>query len=176
MPFYVSDNEKWIGRVIIPYIFREKIVYWQARSMDETITPRYKNPSIDKENLFFNMDEIYRYTDEPLFVTEGPLDARSIGKNGVALLGSTLSEFRERELNKIAARRKIIFVIDKNLNGYKLGQKVLKHNWSITCFPDNVDDSNDALQSYGHLWLINYITTTAVNGFQGRTLLEVRCK
>lgn len=175
-PFYVSDNEKWIGRVIIPYIFREKIVYWQARSMDETITPRYKNPSIDKENLFFNMDEIYRYTDEPLFVTEGPLDALSIGKHGVALLGSTLSEFRERELNKIAARRKIIFVIDKNLNGYKLGQKVLKHNWSITCFPDNVDDSNDALQFYGHLWLINYITTTAVNGFQGRTLLEVRCK
>ena len=105
-PFYVSDNEKWICRVIIPYIFREKIVYWQARSMDdELITPRYKNPSIEKENLFFNMDEIYRYTDEPLFVTEGPLDALSIGKNAVALLGSTLSEFKERELKKAALRR-----------------------------------------------------------------------
>jgi hypothetical protein len=177
-PFYVSDNEKWVGRVIIPYIFREKIIYWQARSMDELITPRYKNPSVEKENIFFNMDEIYRYTDEPLFVTEGPLDALSIGKNAVALLGSTLSEFRERELKKVASRRKVIFVIDKNLNGYKLGQKILKQEslqWYIACFPDNVDDSNHALQMYGQLWMVNHITTTAVKGFSGRTLLEVRC-
>lgn len=178
-PFYVSDNEKWTGRVIIPYIFREKIVYWQARSMDESITPRYKNPSVEKENLFFNMDEIYRYTDEPLFVTEGPLDALSIGQNAVALLGSTLSEFREQELKKVASRRKVIFVIDKNLNGYKLGQRILIHEnleWYVTCFPDNVDDSNDALKLYGRLWMIKHITATALKGFAGRTLLEVRCK
>jgi hypothetical protein len=174
-PFYVSDNEKWVGRVIIPYIFREKIVYWQARSMDELITPRYKNPLIEKENLFFNMDEIYRYTDEPLFVTEGPLDALSIGKNAVALLGSTLSEYRERELKKAAVRRKIIFVIDKNSNGYKLGQKILKLGWFVSVFPDNVDDSNHALQMYGRLWMINYITTAAESGFSGKTILEVRC-
>ena len=178
-PFYVSDSEKWIGRVIIPYIFREKIVYWQARSMDAAIAPRYKNPSIEKENLFFNMDEVYRYTDEPLFVTEGPLDALSIGKNAVAMLGSTLSEFRERELKKAAFRRRVIFIIDKNLNGYKLGQKVLKYEdlqWYVICFPDNVEDSNDALQLYGRLWLINNITTEALKGFAGKTLLEVRCK
>src|ERR1035437_7609283 len=53
-PFYVSEHEKWIGRVIIPYIFREKIVYWQARSMDELITPRYKNPLVEKENIFLD--------------------------------------------------------------------------------------------------------------------------
>lgn len=178
-PFYVSDNEKWVCRVIIPYIFREKIIYWQARSMDELVTPRYKNPSVEKENVFFNMDEIYRHTDEPLFVTEGPLDALSIGKNAVALLGSTLSEFRERELKKAAARRKVIFVIDKNSNGYKLGQRVLKHDnleWYVTCFPDNVDDSNHALQKYGRLWMVNHVTSTAVKGFSGKTLLEIRCK
>ena len=178
-PFYVSDHEKWSGRVIIPYIFREKIVYWQARSMDQSIVPRYKNPTVEKENLFFNMDEVYRYTDEPLIVSEGPLDARSIGKNGIAMLGSTLSEFRERELKKAAQRRKVIFLIDKNSNGYKLGQIVLKHEsleWYITCFPDNVDDANHALQLYGRLWLINYVTTTAVKGFAGKTVLEVRCE
>jgi DNA primase len=143
--------------------------------MDELITPRYKNPSVEKENIFFNMDEIYRYTNEPLFVTEGPLDALSIGKNAVALLGSTLSEFRKRELNK-AVRRKIIFVIDKNSNGYKLGQKVLNQEWFVTCFPDNVDDSNHALQLYGRLWMINYISTSAVKGFEGQILLEIRCQ
>lgn len=125
------------------------------------------------------MDEVYRYTDDPLFVTEGPLDALSIGNNAVALLGSTLSEFRERELKKMATRRKIIFVIDKNSNGYKLGQKVLKHSdleWYITCFPDNLDDSNDALNKYGKLWLISHITSTATKGVAGKALLEVRCE
>ena len=175
-PFYVSDNEKWIGRVIIPYIFREKIIYWQARSMDELITPRYKNPSVGKENIFFNMDEIYRHTNEPLFVTEGPLDALSIGKNAIALLGSTLNEFRELELKKVSAKRRIIFVIDKNSNGYKLGLKALNHDWFISIFPDNVDDSNDALQKYGRLWMVNHITTTAEKGFVGRILLEMFCK
>ena len=178
-PFYTSDDAKWIGRVIIPYIFREKIVYWQARSIDdEIITPRYKNPSIEKENIFFNMDEVYRYTSEPLFVTEGPLDALSIGKNAVAMLGSSLSEFRERELIKAASRRKVIFIIDKNLNGYKLGQKVLKHEdreWYVTCFPDNVEDSNHALNRFGKLWLVNQITTTAVKGFAGKLMLKMRC-
>ena len=177
-PFYVSDDEKWTGRVIIPYIFRERIVYWQARSMDDSITPRYKNPTVEKENIFFNMDEVYRYTDDPLFVTEGPLDALSIGRNAVALLGSTLSEFRERELMRMASRRKIIFVIDKNLNGYKLGQKVLKRSdlqWYVTCFPDNIDDANEALINYGKLWLVNHVTTTAINGVAGKALLEVKC-
>ena len=170
---------KWAGRVIIPYIFREKIIYWQARALDESITPRYKNPTIEKENIFFNMDELYRYTDDPLFVCEGPTDALSIGKNAVALLGSTLSEFRERELKKVASRRKIIFVIDKNLNGLKLGTKVLKHEdleWYVTCFPDNVDDSNQALLRFGRLWLVNHVATTAVKGFAGKLLLQMRCK
>lgn len=178
-PFYVSDHEKWMCRVIIPYFFREKIVFWQARSMDEIITPRYKNPSVEKENIFFNMDELYRHTEDPLFVTEGPLDALSIGRNAVALLGSSLSEFREKELTRVAARRKVIFVIDKNLIGYKLGQKILSHEslqWYVTCFPDNVDDANHALQLYGRMWMVNHITSTALKGFSAKTLLEIKCK
>lgn len=175
-PFYVSDNEKWMCRVIIPYIFREKIIYWQARSMDELVTPRYKNPSVEKENIFFNMDEIYRYTDEPLFVTEGPLDALSIGKNAVALLGSTLSEFRERELKKAASKRKVIFVIDKNSNGYKLGQRVLKQDgWFVAVLPDNVEDSNDALIKYGKLWTVSHLIESAKTGFAGKLLIEMAC-
>jgi DNA primase len=112
-----------------------------------------------------------------LFVTEGSLDSISIGTTAVALLGSDLSEFQERELTKAASRRKVIFVIDKNSNGYKLGQKVLNHpDWYVTCFPDNIEDSNDALKKYGRLWVVNYVTTSAVKGISGKTLLELKCK
>jgi hypothetical protein len=177
-PFFVSESEKYVGRVIIPYYFRDKIIYWQGRALDDTITPRYKNPVADKDNIFFNMDEIYRYTDDPLFVTEGPLDSLSIGRTAVATLGSSLSEFQMRELKKAASRRKIIFVIDKNRNGYKLGMSVLSDdnpNFYVACFPDNIEDANDALQKLGKLFIASHLSSTAVNGFSGKLLLEMKC-
>lgn len=176
--FFVTDNEKFAGRLIIPHYFREKIVYWQGRAMDGEIEPRYKNPVVEKENIFFNMDEVYRYTDEPLFVTEGALDAISIGRNAVSLTGSTLSEFREAELIKAASRRKVIFVLDKNQNGRKLGNQVLKDEsieWYVTCFLDNVEDANDALKKLGKLWIITHLASTAVKGFQGKLLIRMKC-
>jgi hypothetical protein len=179
LDWYVTDHKSYAGRLIIPYFFRNKIIYWQGRSMDdEVIEPRYKNPVIEKDNIFFNMDEIYRYTTDPLFVTEGPLDALSIGKNGVALLGSTLTEFKRNELRKAAQRRRVIFVIDKNRNGYKLGHEVLRDEeleWYVTVFPDNVEDANDALQKLGRLWVATHLSTTAARRFQGRLLLEMNC-
>lgn len=175
-PFFVSDETAYLGRLLIPYYFRGKIIYWQGRGMDSAIQPRYKNPSVEKENIFYNMDEIYRYTDDPLFVTEGALDSVSIGSTAVALTGSTLSEFRHRELKKAGLRRKIIFVIDKNLNGYKLGEQALREGWYVTCFPDNYDDANDVLKKLGRLWLVTHLATTAVTGFHGKLLLKMKCK
>jgi hypothetical protein len=178
-PFYVSDDPKHAGRLIIPHYYQGfKIVYWQGRAFDKEIEPRYKNPVVEKENIFFNMDELNRQTNDPLFVTEGALDALSIGHNAVSLVGSTLSEFRERELRKVAARRKVIFVIDKNQNGHKLGLKVLMDEnlkWYITVFPDNIEDANDALIKMQRLWLTIHLTSTAVKGFQGKLLLEMKC-
>jgi len=175
---YVTDHKSYEGRVIIPYLFRSKIIYWQGRALDSSIEPRYKNPVVEKENIFFNMDEIYRYTSEPLFVTEGPLDAWSIGRNAVATLGSSLSEFQIKELKKAAARRKVIFVIDKNKNGFKLGTMVLEDEnieWYVAIFPDNVEDANDALIELGKLFIATHLVTTAAKGFQGKLLLKMKC-
>jgi 5S rRNA maturation endonuclease (ribonuclease M5) len=177
--WYVTDHKSYEGRLIIPYFFRNKIIYWQGRSMDdELIEPRYKNPVVEKDNIFFNMDEVYRYTTDPLFVTEGPIDAISIGKNAVALLGSKLTEFKINELRKAAQRRRVIFVLDKDKNGYKLGQEVLRDEnleWYVAVFPDNVEDANDALQKLGRLWIAAHLSTTAGKSFQGRLIVEMNC-
>lgn len=172
---YVSDHPKYEGRLIIPYKFRERIIYWQARSMDDQVSPRYKNPTISRDNIFYNMDEIYRYTDLPLFITEGALDAESIGETAIGIGGSVLSTFQHNELKKVSSRRKLVFVLDKNLNGRKLGQRVLEEGWSVTCFPDNITDSNDALKKMGKLWLVTHLTSTACSGFEGQLLLRMKC-
>jgi hypothetical protein len=178
--YFVSDREAYSGRLIIPYYFRGKMIYWQARSLDPSIEPRYKNPSVEKDNIFFNMDELYRYTDEPLFVVEGPTDSNSIGKTSVALLGSKLTEFKIRELRHVAQRRKVIFVIDKNKNGFDLGNLVLHLGedleWYVTMFPDNISDANDALLKLGRIWMMNYLGSNASKGFQGKLLLKMKCK
>jgi len=178
LDWYVTNETSYVGRLLIPYVFRGKTIYWQGRSLDdEMISPRYKNPSVVKDNIFFNMDELYRYTDEPLFVTEGPLDAVSIGKNAIALLGSTLTEFKRTELRKVAQRRRVIFVIDKNANGAKLGNEVLvgPDNWFVACFPDNYEDANDALQKLGRLWVITHLASTACRELQGKMMLRINC-
>ena len=178
--YFVSEHPKYVGRLLIPYRFRDKIVYWQGRAMDEAIQPRYKNPTVEKENIFFNMDELYRYTSDPLYVTEGPLDALSIGPTAIALTGSSLTGFKWGELVKAAVRRRVVFIIDKNLPGYKLGSKVLTDGRDtemyVTVFPQNIDDANDALRKLGKLWTVNHVATTAVRGFQGKSLLELNCK
>ena len=143
--------------------------------MDEALEPRYKNPVVEKDNIFFNMDELFRHTNDPLFVTEGPLDALSIGQNATALTGSTLTEFKIRELERVARQRQVIFVIDKNQNGYKLGMQALERGWSVAVFPDNIDDANDAKRHLGQLWTVSHLAQTAADGFGGQVLLKTKC-
>lgn len=174
---YVSDDMP--GRILVPCWFRNRIVYWQGRAMDDQIEPRYKNPIVSTENVFYNMDEVYRYTDDPLFVSEGFFNAASIGRLGVALAGSILSDFKLQELKRAATRRKVIFVIDKDQNGRKLGEAVLDanvENFYLTAFPDNIDDANDALVKLGRLWTVAHLTNTATSGFEAKLLLKMKCK
>lgn len=178
-PYFITEHQEHVGRLIVPYLFRDKVIYWQGRALDDSIIPKYKNSIGERSNVLFNMDELYRYSDEPLYVTEGFTDALSIGKNAVALLGSSLSEFQAGELTRIAQRRRVVFVLDKNYNGYKLGQNVLELGaeieWYVTVLPDNIDDSNDGLRKNGKLWLLNYLATNQWRGLTARTNLQVRC-
>jgi hypothetical protein len=175
-PFFVSSDKQLEGRLIIPFMHGDRIIYWQARAMDDAIKPRYKNPLVEKDKIIFNYDEIYTHTSEPLFVTEGPLDSISIGERCVSMTGSTLSAWQLGELRKAAKRRKIIFVIDKNSNGLKVGLKVLAEGWYVTVMPDNIDDANEGRKKFGKLWLLSHISSTAVTGFAGKMLLEMKCK
>jgi hypothetical protein len=178
--FYVSDDMYYEGRIIIPFWHAGRLTYFQARSLDDTIiSPRYINPhQVDKDKIIFNYDELINGpTVEPLFVSEGAIDAISIGKRGIALNGSTVSDWQMAELKKVARRgRKLIFIIDKHENGYNLGMKVLKEGWHVTVLPDGVDDANKGRVRFGKLWLLNHVTSTAVTDLAGRLLLASKCE
>lgn len=174
--YFVSDSKRLEGRIIIPFMHKNNLIYWQARSMDDTVySPRYINPFVEKDKVIFNIDELYERTNTPLFVTEGPIDAISIGSNAISLSGSKISEWQLLEFRKASKYRKLIFVIDKNKNGLKLGLKWLSEGWYVTVLPDNIDDANDAKRKYGSIWLSNHLISTAVTGFAGELLLKMKC-
>jgi len=145
---HFSLDKKFLGRVILPCMRDGKVIYWQARTVISGDTrARYLSPPVNKDAVMWGYDNIWRRSDEPLFITEGIFDAASI--NGVALLGSTLNEAKLEVLNK-CKRRKIV-VVDRDSNGGALAVLALQNGWEITFPPKGVEDVNGSVRKFGRL-------------------------
>lgn len=169
--WYLSESPRYRSMVIIPYFRQGEIIYWQGRNMDDLAESRYDNPAVSRSNILFNFDELFRYTNEPLFVIEGAIDAISIGQNAIGLAGSTLNEFKVEMLNRVK-NREIIFVIDKDKNGKLLGQNAVRHNWTITYLDGELKDPNDAMCKMGKLWMLNNLMENRKTNFSAAVWLN----
>lgn len=150
-PFYISSDPRYNNRLIIPFYRQGKIIYWQARHIDKNVQPRYLNCEVPKAAIIFNYDQLFQNYDLPLFIVEGVFDAISV--DGVALIGSTLSEAKIELLKK--TRRELIFVIDQDVNGKKLAEKIMELEMgSITFAPSKLDINKSIVQN-GKLWTIH---------------------
>lgn len=169
--WYLSNDRKYRSKLIIPYFRQNEIIYWQAREMDLNGTERYLNPAVSRNNILFNFDELFRYTKEPLFITEGALDAISIGSNAIGLAGSTLNPFKVEMLERVKGRE-IIFVIDKDKNGKALGESAVKEDWTISFIEGELADANDALQKMGKIWMLNDLLQNRKTNFDALLWLQ----
>ena len=85
------------GRIVIPCSTSSGKVYWQARAINTSVTPRYQSPYTSREDaivlVFPNKgtyDALQGYT-RKVIITEGPLDALAVageGYTGVGLMGN----------------------------------------------------------------------------------------
>jgi hypothetical protein len=161
--------------LIIPYFKNGKVIYWQARAFDERVKKRYINAPVPVEPVLFGYDELERYSNTPLFIMEGVMDAISI--NGVAMVGSKLYKARIEAFKK--SRRRLIFVIDKKdkeNNGYKLGIDAVKHGWEITAVDGLAKDVNHSVVRYGKLFTIQSLIQNIKSGFEAQVYLETVCR
>jgi DNA primase len=147
-PFFFSLEERFLNRIIIPFYRNGNLIYWQARSIIDGEKKRYDNSPIGREAVMFNFDKLYTHSPLPLFVVEGVFDAMPF--DGIAILGSKLNDAKIELLSKTS--RRLVFVIDKDINGKHLAEDVLKHGWDITFAPDGASDINDAVQRFGRAW------------------------
>jgi hypothetical protein len=165
--FYISLSIE--GFVIIPFYFRNKLIYWQARNLDPSAKFRWLNPVTVKESILFNMDEVEKHSYEPIYLTEGLFDAIPI--NGVGLLGSTLNDHKIQFLSR--SRRDKILILDKDKNGKKLAEKVLSLGWGISILSTSVKDVSESVQKYGVLWTEYDIKEKTMFGLEAQVALKM---
>lgn len=139
-----SLDKRYLRRVIIPYFRDGKIIYWQARTIDD-VKPRYLNSYNSRDAVIYGFDELYRWEDTPLFATEGVFDA--IVLKGICILGSSLNDAKLELLKR--TRRRLIFVIDRDKTGEGLGKMALDNGWEITFVDERAADANKSVQLFG---------------------------
>ncbi len=81
--FYIGRQGKFDNRLIIPYIYKQHILYFQGRSLLEGVKPKYL--SLDASYGVRAADILYPFelNSKEVVVCEGPIDARSLQLRGV---------------------------------------------------------------------------------------------
>ncbi len=177
-PFFLSTgegkyNQKWLGRVIIPFYKGKKLVYYQGRSLVKKVTRKYLSPDFEKDKVIFGYDALSKNTDMPLYVMEGWFDAYSI--DGVAVLGNKLT--REQLTMLKRCKRPKVIIPDRFGNGAELAYQALKEGWSVS-LPDTggCKDINEAVVRFGKLYVMKTIVETTQSGFVAETAVKLYCK
>lgn len=172
-PFMFSTDPKLRDYLIVPFFRNGKIIYWQGRSYKKNVSKkdRYNNCTEPKENVIFNMDELFRGSG-PLFVSEGVFDA--IPLNGIALIGSKIPEAKIEFLKK--SKRDLIFIIDKDANGRSVAETALENGWKITFAPQFTEDVNNSIITHGSCWTIHQLfKNIPQSNFEAKTKIELYC-
>lgn len=155
--FMVSTEKRYKDRVIIPYYRDKKVIYWQARHIDNTVKPRYLNCVATKDAVMYGYDRLNEYNTAPLFVTEGVFNAVLV--NGLALTSSTLNAAKIEILKR--TRRRLIFVRDRDAKGDMLSEQVLENGWEVTTVDPRVNDINDSVNKFGLSYTAYYLMKNA---------------
>lgn len=152
--FYITDDTsyKMDKRVVVPFKWKNKVIGYSARALNESIKPKYVT-HVDN-GFVFNMDAQQKDW-QFVIVCEGIFDALSI--DGVAIMKSDMTKLQIELIESLD--REVIVVPDWNKSGQHLIDVALANNWSVS-FPvwaETCVDINDAVSKYGKLFVLKTI-------------------
>lgn len=139
-------------RVIIPFTWKDDVVGYTARALDNVMKPKYIM-EVD-EGFVFNIDK-QKDDWEFVIVSEGPFDAMAV--DGVAVLHDKVNAKQAEILESL--EREIIVVPHWDKAGSSLIDDALEHGWSVS-FPiwaDQCKDIGEAVEKYGKLFVLKSI-------------------
>lgn len=168
------DNERWYGRLIIPTYKGDKLIFWQGRDLTDMHVKKYLSPNVAKDNVISGYHQLERYTDEPLYITEGWFDAYHV--DGVAVFGNKMTPNQIKIINR--SHRPKVVIPDRFGDGQLLALQALDLGWSVST-PDigSCKDIDAAVAKYGKLYTrMSILQNTSVDRFEAEAKLGVYCE
>jgi len=134
---------KYMGYIIIPFYEKGNLIYFNARLFVGN-GPKYNNPNIEdfgigKSMLLYNIDALSIY--EEVYLTEGAINAETIGDNGIATGGKKISTYQESMILK-SPIKKITLLLDPDAINESIEVAMYMSNYKkvrIIKLPDNLD-------------------------------------
>lgn len=178
-PFYLSTGKSTdddirnvahvkglAGRIIIPFFKNGKMIYYQGRALDSKAAKKYLNMEVPKTNIIFNVDQLYRNMDRPLYIFEGAFDAMHV--NGVAVLENNVTSNQIELLNK-SPRQKIV-VPDRKSDSKKLVNIAIEQGWGVAIpeIGSGCKDLCEGIVKFGKLHVLNSLVKKTYVGPEAR--------
>lgn len=147
-----STDSRMNKRMIIPFTYKNEVVGYTARAIDDTVKPKYMT-EIDS-GYVYNLD-MQKPESQFILVMEGPLDA--IALDGVAVLHGEISKQQIALLESL--NKEIIVVPDYEKSGSNLVKTAMEQGWSVA-FPlwaEKEKDASAAVAKFGKLFVLKDI-------------------
>lgn len=160
-PFLVwadNKNYKFNKRLILPYLYKDRVVGYTARAFIETSKKdRYVN-ICPNPNYVYNIDSIFS-DKKVLIINESPFD--SLLYDGVGLMSFSPNQDQINIINKFKGRK--ILVPDLNVSGQKIIDTAIDNKWEVF-FPfwNKSFDLGESVQNYGKLFVLEQIINTSL--------------
>lgn len=169
----IPNLDRWFGRVIIPFYKDGQLIFYNARDLTGKKQKKYLSPSYTKEKVIYGFSELFRKTEEPLYIVEGFFDAFAI--NGVGLLGNEISNAQTTWLNK--SYRNKVYIPDRIGDGWIAAEDALSKGWAIsTPSIGQCKDISDAVKKYGKIYVMKSIADNTATGFTAQANLGIYCQ
>lgn len=168
------DLQKWKGRLLIPYMRHGSLIFYQGRDLYDSGREKYMSPAEGRDTAMFGYDQIYDYTEKPLYIHEGFFDAFVFG-NSVATFSNKLTDKQIEILNR--CKRPKVVIPDRKGNGNVAAIQGLEQGWSVS-LPDigHCKDINEAVMKYGKLYVTKSVMENTYSGFNAETRIALLCK
>lgn len=155
-----SKAHRMNRRLIIPYMYRGKVVGYTARLIDKCKkNERYYTQSPNSSNYVFNLDSIYKKR-KYLIINESPID--SILYDGVATMNFEPTYKQIKLINEFKGKK--IVVPDFGIGGSTMIKCAVENNWSVFYPEWNTGfDLGEATQMYGKLFVLERIINDSVD-------------
>jgi hypothetical protein len=145
-------EHKLSHRVVVPFYYKNEIVGYTARAVEEGIKPKYH--SNHPSHFVFNMDR-QLHDNKFVIVVEGPFDAMSI--DAVSVQTNDISEQQADIIESLG--REVIVVPDWDKPGQQMIDRAIEYGWSVS-FPvwnETCKDAGEAVERYGRLFVLKAI-------------------